>query len=112
MRVGNATVYVEQIGPSPELESDDRIYAVALPMPQEAFDAGFDVVKECLRSVGERIGQRAEKIGPDKLTVEFSITFEVKGKASLIPVFVTSESGAATGLKVTAEWSRTVGKDG
>ena len=41
---------------------------------------------------------------PQEITVEFSLSFQVKGKASLIPMFVTGETGAQTGLKVTAKW--------
>ena len=58
---------------------------------------------------GEALGAKAR---PDQMSVEFSLNFEVKGKAALIPVFVTGETGAQTGLKVTALWkNRREGQD-
>ncbi len=36
--------------------------------------------------------------------MEFSLTFDVKGKASVIPILVTGETGVQTGLKITAKW--------
>ena len=105
MQVGNATVYVKQIG-EPVIDSDDRIYPVALPSPSQAFAAALEVVRECVSGLGEQIEKLRGKMRPDKLTVEFSITLDVKGKSSLIPVLITSELEAATGLKVTAVWDQ------
>ena len=103
MQVGSATVYIEQVGASPDIEADDAIYPVAPLTPGEAFNRASEVIRECVRVVGERVEALAEK-RLQEITVEFSLTFEVKGKASLIPVFVTGETGAQTGLKVTAVW--------
>jgi hypothetical protein len=44
--------------------------------------------------------------------VEFSLTFEVKGKASIVPVFVTGESSVQSGLKVTALWKKPDTREG
>jgi len=104
MQVGNAIVYIERTGPPVEVQTDE-IYPVAPLSPQAAFDAASEVLRECVRVVGDRLETLAEK-HPQEITVEFSVTFEVKGKASLIPVFVTGETGAQTGLKVTAKWKR------
>jgi hypothetical protein len=105
MQVGSATVYIEQVGPYPEIDADDRIYPVAPLSPQEAFQTAGDAVRECVRIVGERI-EALEERRPQEITVEFSITLEAKGKAALIPIFVTGETGAKTGLVVKAVWRR------
>jgi Trypsin-co-occurring domain 1 len=72
----------------------------------EAFQIGSDILRECVRVIGERIEMMAEKARPNKVVVEFSISFEVKGKASIVPIFLTGETGGKTGLKITAEWAR------
>jgi inner membrane protein involved in colicin E2 resistance len=48
-----------------------------------------------------------ETLKPQELSVEFSISFEGTGKAQVIPVLVTAETKASTGLKVTAVWKHT-----
>jgi hypothetical protein len=45
------------------------------------------------------------------VSVEFSLSFEATGKAQLVPVFVTGETKAATGLKVKAVWKPGGGQD-
>jgi hypothetical protein len=106
MRVGSATVYVEDFGEPTYIEADDRVRPVALPSPQEAFESAGEIVRECVRVIGERVEALAVKARPQEISVEFSLSFGVKGKAALIPVFVTGETGAETGLKVTAVWKR------
>ncbi len=103
MRVGSATVYVEQVGPPPEVEGDDRIHAVA-PDRVEIFEQAGDLIQQCVRTIGDRMRDLGEAMAPEEITVEFSLTFEATGKAAIIPVFVTGETKAATGLKVTAVW--------
>jgi hypothetical protein len=113
MQVGNAVVYVEQFGELVAAESDDQIRAVAAPSPREAFETAGEILRECVRVIGERIEALGAKAKPDQMSIEFSLNFEVKGKAALIPVFVTGETGANTGLKVTAVWKGgQAGKDG
>jgi hypothetical protein len=112
MQVGSATVYIEQFGDLIVVESEGAIRTVALPSSSEVFEKGGDILHECVRVIGERIEAMAEKARPKKVTVEFSISFEVRGKASVIPVFLTGETGGQTGLKVTAEWTRADAKEG
>jgi hypothetical protein len=107
MQVGSATVYVEQFGAPPEVEVDERIRPVA-PDPKQAFEQASEILRECVRVVGERVEGLAEKARPRDITVEFALSFEATGKAQLIPVFLTGETKAITGLKVTAVWSRQV----
>lgn len=106
MYVGNATVYVEQIGPPAEVKTDGQIRPVAPLSPDEAFETASEVLHECVRVLGERIDQLQSAISPREITVEFSLSFEAGGRASLIPIFVTAQTKASTGLKVTATWQR------
>ena len=104
IQVGNAIVYVEQFGEPAVIESDDRIRPVAPLSPQNIFENAGEILRECIRVMGEKIESLAATARPQQITVEFSLTFEVKGKASVIPVLVTGEAAAHTGLKVTALW--------
>lgn len=105
MRVGEATVFVEQIGELAEVEPNDEIYAAAPLGPDEAFEKASEILQECVRVVGERIDGLAQKAKPQEVTVEFALSLEATGKAQLIPVFLTGETKAASGLKVTAVWN-------
>jgi len=104
MRVGSANVYVEEVAEPAAIDAGDQVRPVAPPSPHEAFETAGEILRECVRVIGERIESLAVEARPQKISVEFSLSFEVKGKASLIPIFVTGETGAQTGLKVTAEW--------
>jgi hypothetical protein len=106
MQVGHATVFVEQVGESAIIETDDTIRAVAVPSPSEVFENAGEILRECVRVIGERLEAIAVKARPDEVSVEFSLSFEVKGTTSVIPIFVTAEGGAQTGIKVTAVWKR------
>jgi|KBSSwiStaDraftv2_1062776.scaffolds.fasta_scaffold419016_2 hypothetical protein len=102
MQIGEAIVYVEQKGES-WTETDSGIHPVA-PTPKEAFKAGVEALKECVRVVGEHVEKLSGKTVPKQVEIEFSITFDAKAKGALIPVFVTAEHGIQTGLKVKAIW--------
>lgn len=104
--IGDAVVFVQQVGPPPAVEVDERIYPVGAPSLSDAFDRAGDMLREVLRLVDERTKQLDDATRPDHLTVEFSLSFEVSGKASVIPIFVTGETGLQTGLKVVAVWDR------
>jgi hypothetical protein len=104
MKVGNATVYVVQTGGA-GIMTDGEIYTVA-PNPREVFDSAVDVIRECVTKIGEGVEALAEKAMPRELTVEFSLTFEAKGKTAILPVFVTAEHGVGAGLKISAVWKR------
>jgi hypothetical protein len=107
MRVGSATVFVERVSERAEIQADDTIYPVSPPSPEEAFEKAGNILQECVRVVGERVEELAEKAKPRDITVEFALSFEAAGKAQLIPVFLTGETKAITGLKVTAVWGPT-----
>jgi uncharacterized membrane protein len=103
MQVGSATVYVVRSEEARVVE-DDRIRPVSPISPQEAFQAAGEFLHECVRLVGEKVETLAEKARPHEVAIEFSLSFEVTGKASVIPIFVTGEASTHTGLKVKAVW--------
>lgn len=105
MRIGNAVVYVEHFGEAATVEAGDDIYPVA-PNPKKVFETAVEVLKECVRVVGERVEELAGKAMPREVEVEFSLTFDAKAKGALIPIFVTAEQGLQTGLKVKAVWKQ------
>jgi hypothetical protein len=105
MKVGSATVYVEQSGDLSVISGEDEIYTVA-PDAREVFDRAVEAIRECVGKIGEGIETLAEKALPQELTVEFSLTFEAKAKGAIIPIFVTAEHGLGTGLKISAKWKR------
>jgi len=111
MQIGSATVYLVQTPEESVTVEDDRIRPVAPPSPAQAFESAGEILRECVRVMGERFENLTDKARPEELTVEFSLTFEAKGKASIVPVFVTGETSAQTGLKVTAVWKRGDGKE-
>jgi hypothetical protein len=46
MKIGNATVYIEQVGELVTIESDDSIRAVRPPNPQEVFETAGQILYE------------------------------------------------------------------
>jgi NTP-dependent ternary system trypsin peptidase co-occuring protein len=105
-KVGNATVFVEARGPV-AVEPNEDIYVAASIDPRQVFDAAGDIIRECVRVVGERVEKLTEAMRPNELSVEFSLSFEAEGRATLIPVFLTGKTSAQGGLTVTAVWKRT-----
>jgi hypothetical protein len=102
-KVGNADVYIEQVGEPPAV---DGVYEVAAIDPQEIFDKASEALRECVRVVGSQVEALGDRVRPDEVSVEFSISFEAEGRASIVPVFVTGRSSVGTGLAVTAVWRR------
>jgi hypothetical protein len=102
LKIGKATVYVEQIGPEPAVESE--YVPVSALDPAEAFDKASEAIRECVRIVGGRIEELKEGLKPQEVSVEFSLGFEASGKASWIPVLFQTEAKANAALKVTAVW--------
>jgi hypothetical protein len=112
LQIGDATVFIEQIGEGPVVEASDAIYPVA-PDPREAMEHALEFVRASVKTVGERIEGMADRARPAELTVEFTVAFDARGKTSLIPVLVTGEAGMKTGIKITAMWRRdSEGQDG
>ena len=103
MQIGSATVFLELSKEAASVEADDGIYPVGARGVSEAFDRAGDTLREILRLVDERAKQ-LEAARPSEITVEFSLTFEATGRASIVPILVTGETGLQTGLRVTAVW--------
>jgi hypothetical protein len=104
LQIGSATVFVEQDGAPVEVEVGDEIHPVALPSPKEAVEQAGAFLQELLGIFDERIKKLAASSRPREVGVEFSLGFEVKGKATLIPVLVSGESSAQAAIKVCARW--------
>jgi hypothetical protein len=103
MRVGSAEVFIEGSGEEVALDAAPEIRPTSLN-PEKAFDAAVDILKECVRVVGEGLERLEKAVKPQELEIEFSLTFDAKAKGALIPLFVTAEQGFGTGLKVKAVW--------
>ena len=117
MKIGTATVYVEASTSSRRIEASGdpsgEIRPASPPNPQEVFENASQAIRECVRVVGEKMNDIKEKVRPQQITVEFSLTFDASGKASVIPIFVTAETKVSTALKVTAVWKQdTLGTKG
>jgi hypothetical protein len=104
MQVGNAIVFIATGDQSLQIQESDRIYAVALPSPKEAFENALEVIQECVGGIGKRLEALARELRPDEISVEFSLQFEGTGTAQIIPVLVTTQTKATGGIKVNAVW--------
>lgn len=102
VQIGKATVFVEQAGAPADLDLGDEIHPVALPSAQEAFERAADFLQECVRIFDARIEALASR--PKEVSVEFSIGFEVKGRATLIPILLSGETSTQAAIKVSATW--------
>jgi hypothetical protein len=109
LQIGTATVYIEQVGTPAAVVAHEEIHVVAALDPRQAFQTASEFLHECIATVGERLAALGEH-GPQEVSVEFSLSFEAAGKAQLIPIFVTGETKAATGLKVKAVWKPDAGR--
>lgn len=103
MRIGNAVVYVEEAQGTQDIEASDEIAPVSRNS-DAVFDEAVSIIKECVEAVGKQIQRFETAAKPNRVEVEFSLTFEAKGKAQVIPVILTGETKGGTGLKVTAVW--------
>jgi len=59
IRVGSATVYIKEVGEPALIEMDDQVRPVAPPSPQEVFESAGEILRECVRVIGERVPYRA-----------------------------------------------------
>jgi hypothetical protein len=105
IRVGDATVFLEA-DDDVVIEGSGDIAPVSLD-PREAFERAGDAMRECVRVFGERFATLASVVHPQVLEVEFTLSFEVEGKASIVPVLLTGKAKTSSGVKVTARWSDT-----
>ncbi len=102
IRVGDATVFLE-VDDDLIIESSDAISPVSFD-PAQAFEQAGNAMSECVRVIGDRLAQIGAAAKPKEVDVEFTLTFEVEGKASIVPVLLTGKAKTASGIKVTAKW--------
>ncbi len=103
MQVGDATVYVEATADDPVVEAVGGLEAVGFD-PHQAFSQAGDSLRECVKVVGDRLGELGDAIKPAEVGVEFTISFDVEGTARIVPVLLTGKAKTAAGIKVTALW--------
>jgi hypothetical protein len=104
LQIGSATVFIEQDPAPVEVDVGDEIHPVALPSPKEAIEQAGAFLQELVGIFDKRIKKLATTSRPKEIGVEFSLGFEVKGKATLIPVLLSGESSAQAAIKVCATW--------
>jgi hypothetical protein len=109
LQIGSATVFVEQDPAPVEVDVGDEIHPVALPTPKEAMEQAGAFLQELVGIFDERIKKLATASRPKEIGVEFSLGFEVKGKATIIPVLLSGESSAQAAIKVSATWGTAAG---
>lgn len=103
VQIGTATVFIEQARAPVELDLGDEIHPVTLPSPKEAFEQAGDLLQEIVRSFDARVKALATR--PEEVSVEFSLGFAVKGRATLIPILLSGETSAQAAIKVSAKWN-------
>jgi hypothetical protein len=105
MQVGDAIVWIEQVGPAAVVHpAGNEIYAAArIPSPQEIFPQAVDILQECVRAVGDQISKLGAHSRPQEVQIEFALSFEASSEGGFIPVF-RAGTGVTAGLKITATW--------
>jgi hypothetical protein len=110
MQVGSAVVYIEPFEEPAVIQDDGELRPVSVD-PRKAFEAASDALRECVRVVGERVTTvgaaatgAAGAVVPDVIGMEFTLTFDVEGRATIVPVLLTGKARSTLGIKVTAEW--------
>jgi hypothetical protein len=104
-RIGDAVVYVRISGPTLGVANEGEVRAVGA-FDENPFDAAAKVIREGVKVIGNSIHGISEVLQPSELRVEFGFTFEAKGRASIVPVFLTGESSGGVTLKVLALWRK------
>ena len=105
LQIGTATVFVEQAPGSIDVDLSGEIHPVALPSPKEAIEQAANFLQELVGIFDKRIKALAKR--PEEVSVELALGFQVKGKATLIPVLLSGETTAQAGIKVSAKWGAT-----
>lgn len=68
-------------------------------------ESALKAARETVRLFADQLAEIAEALRPTETALEFSLTFEAKGKHSIVPVFLTGEASGQVGLKVSAKWT-------
>lgn len=101
VEVGSATIFIESADEA-EIEPSDAIHPVRMPSPKQAFERTADFLQECVGIFDSRIAALVNR--PEEISVEFSLAFQVAGKATLVPVLLSGKASTQAALKVTARW--------
>jgi hypothetical protein len=105
-QVGEATIYFRVSANTLVVANEPELRPVAGGIRSNVFDEAALVVGEGVKIIGQRIRDLPETLQPSELELEISFGFEVKGKATIVPVLLTGESTSNVGLKVTATWKQ------
>lgn len=103
--IGNAVVYFRVDSSPRPVTVDTEVRAVAA-VDANAFEAAAKVIREGVRVIGAQVHEIGEALLPSELTVELGFTFEAKGKAAIVPVFLTGETSGRLAFKVIAKWQK------
>jgi hypothetical protein len=104
--VGEATIYFRVSGQTLQVANEPELRPVAAEVKSNVFDEAARVVGEGVKIIGQKVRTLTETLQPTELEIELSFGFEVKGKATIVPVLLTGESTSTVGLKVTATWKQ------
>ncbi|HVR46057.1 MAG TPA: CU044_2847 family protein [Candidatus Binatia bacterium] len=100
-QIGSAIVYFRVSGQALPVTNESHIRAVTAT---NVFDEAARVVNEGVRVIGLKVHDAAKTLRPCELELEISFGFELKGRATIVPVLLTGESTSTAGLKITATW--------
>lgn len=103
MKVGEAVVYIEPFDETAQLQEEGDIEPVGVD-PKQAFETASEALRECVRVVGDRVATVGSALTPSTIGMEFTLTFDVEGKATIVPVLLTGKAKSTMGIKVSAQW--------
>jgi len=104
-QIGEATIYFRVSGETLVVANERELRPVA-EVKSNVFDEAARIVGEGVKIIGQKVHALTETLQPSELEIELSFGFEVKGKATIVPVLLTGESTSNVGLKVTATWKQ------
>jgi hypothetical protein len=103
--IGDAVVYF-RVDRRLEMLETGNVRPVAGAGPDKnAFEAAAHVAREAVRLFASHLSGIGEALRPSETGIEFSFTFEAKGKTAIVPVFLTGEASGQVALKVIAKWT-------
>lgn len=103
--IGDAVVYF-RVDRRLDVTEAEGIRPVAAPLVSlNPVESAMKVARETVRLFAGHLAEIAEALRPTETALEFSLTFEAKGKHSIVPVFLTGEVSGEAVLKVKAKWS-------
>ena len=86
----SGTIYVEVNDVSESNSEGGLIEAAGAVNAQQGLDSAVGAVKDILAAVAEELSVLGNKVAPQELEAEFTVTFDAGTKASLVPILVTT----------------------